>query len=225
MASKIANVQEKIGIIGYGDGFLQMLNGDTVYFYRMEPSNLSVLSEIDVRAKIEQLASLISVAGNIEFFAMDDRENFNDNRNYLRKRINDPNVNPAIKGLLLKEERFVKAIEADSSSARKFMIAYRGLKGHEKETRRILVNLENEARHQSMTISQLSKQEIMEMIAVYFHQDASTPDGHFEDIDGEDYYSDVDFELLKEQVRQGAFTESILNIDFNPSSNKKEGEQ
>ncbi|MDD6560754.1 MAG: hypothetical protein PUF17_07265 [Lactimicrobium massiliense] len=211
--AKKADIRTMIGIDGYGDGYIKRTDGDTVFLFGVEAQNLNVLSYDNIRGKVESLAGLGRALGKIEFFALDDRENYASNRQYLQQRIKEE-TSPEIRALLLKEDKFIRTLESDTSSARKFLIAYRVVRGHEKEARSVLSHFQQVAAHSGMGVRLLSKQEVQEVIAMYFRQDTTTPDGDFEDIDGLNYYKDVDFDLMRERMKNGDYAETIASLDF-----------
>lgn len=222
MSKKISDVKEKLGIIGYGEditAYILKLNGDRIYYFSVEPSNLSVLSDTNVRMKIENLSSLGKALDHIEYFALDDRENYSQNRRFLVSRRKQEN-NSQIRALLLKEEQFVKAIESDASSARRFLIGYHAHRNNLKEDRNQLRNLLSLDKTLSVRIDPLTIEDMQEIIAMYFRQDTTTPTGTFENFDGENYYKNVDFEELKDRLNKGQYSEPIIEFKIDNSSDR-----
>lgn len=196
---KRAVVKEKIGYMTITpNGELIRSDKTYVYFFKVEPSNLAVLSSINIRTKILSLASLEKQMGQIEMYALDDRENYGENRKFLRDRI-AAEENIYIRRILEEDEKFIREVEADASSARTFLISFRVPQAQHQNFEVQLKNFERLANQSELKIHRIKKEELKEMIAVYFQSD--TTSGSFPDVDGEDYYDDVDFDDLEYQIK------------------------
>lgn len=198
--AKKASASEKIGIVSIDDdGSLIRSDGAIIIFYRLIPSNLAVLSSDNIKMKVLNLMNMFRSMGIMEMYAMDDRENFSENRAYLRSRIKTE-TNPNVRLLLEKDERRMGDIEADSSSARLFVIAFTIPNNQlEQKVREQLKNFDKIASLSQITVSRMGKDDVKRMLAVYFKHDTVTEE--FPDVDGEDYYDDVDFERLEDKVK------------------------
>ena len=198
---KAASIKQKIGIISISDeGYLIKEDGTKVVFFKIEPSNLAVLSPTNIRTKILNLASLAKSMGGMQIYALDDRENYSENRKYLRNRI-DQETNPAVRYILEQEDLYVKSIEADASSARLFLLAFAIHPAQATKELNQLSHLRALAAQSNLTVQPLGKEDVKRMIAVYFHHDATSDS--LPDLDGMNNYDDVDFDLLKSQIEHG----------------------
>lgn len=197
--SKKASVMDKIGIASISnDGRLIRTDGSSMIFYRLSPSNLAVLSDDNIYTKIVNLMNMFRSMGIMEMYATDDRENFSENRVFLRERIN-AETNPNIRLLLEKDERNMGDIEADSSSARIFMIAFTIPSSQfEQKIMDQLKNFDKIASLSQISVRRMGKEDVKRLIAVYFKHD--TVADEFPDVDGESYYSDVDFDRLRDRI-------------------------
>ena len=191
---KKISAKSKIGIVTITDrGELIKTDDSKTIFFRVEPSNLSVLSETSIRTKIINLAKLAKVMGGIQMYALDDRENYSANRKFIRDRIDEETI-PEIRQILEKEEKYIKTIEADSSSARI-------VPQLETKIMNELNHFKQLASQSQLSVQQLNKEDIKKLLAVYFKHD--TTSDTFPDIDGGDYYNDVDFDLLESKIMRG----------------------
>lgn len=198
---KSVSVKQKIGIIGISDeGYLLKDDGTKMVFFRVEPSNLAVLSETNIRSKVINLAGLAKSMGGMQIYALDDRENYGANRKFIRDRIDEETI-PAIRYVLEQEELYVKSIEADSSSARLFLLAFTIKPATETKDLNQLAHLRNLAIQSNMTVEQLTKDDVKRMLAVYFKHD--TTSDALPDLDGQNHYDDVDFDRLRSRIRNG----------------------
>ena len=217
--AKIASVKSEIGITGLGDGTIIKANGTRIVFFAIEPSNLAVLSEYNIQNKIMSLANLMQSVGQIEMYALDARENYSENRNFIRKRIKEEK-NPNIKKALMREERFIKSIEAESSTARQFLLAFSIPKGLEAKGENQLAHFQQLANASLLNIKRLDLDDIKTILAVYYKNDTTTD--HFDNFDGESYFADVNFEELTQEINSGKYTDPIMAFDTRGYIKKKE---
>ena len=205
---KQTSVRAKIGIeLINDDGEIVKSDGSRVVFFRIEPSNLAVLSAVKIREKIVTLANLSKVMGMMDMYALDDRENYTENLRFIQKRI-DEERSPEIRHILEEEAAFVKMIEADSSSARIFLIAFH-IPENDPKIESELKNFIGLANQSMLQIFKVDKAEIKKIIAVYFKHDTVTE--KFPDFDGDGHYDDVNLPLIRSMLRNGETPESIEN--------------
>ena len=208
--AKIASVKNEIGITGLGDGTIIKDNGTRVVFFEIEPSNLAVLSEYNIQNKIMSLANLMQSVGQIEMYALDNRENYSEIRAFIRKRISEEK-NPNIKKALMREERFIKSIEAESSTARIFLLAFSIPKGMEAKGENQLTHFQQLANASLLNIRRLDLDDIKTILAVYYKNDTTTD--HFDNFDGESYFADVNFDELTQEINSGKYSDPIMSFD------------
>lgn len=75
-------------------------HGELVYFI-VKPSNISVLSEASVGARIYALMTVLKGVAEIEMLCLNSRESFEDNKRFLRSRMEQED-NPVVRRLLEK---------------------------------------------------------------------------------------------------------------------------
>ena len=76
--------------------------GELVYFI-VKPSNISVLSEASVGARIYALMTVLKGVAEIEMLCLNSRESFEDNKRFLRSRMEQED-NPVVRKLLEKDQ-------------------------------------------------------------------------------------------------------------------------
>ena len=85
------SVQELLGIRWFSQYGLLTEQGELVFF-RVAPTNISVLSSANIESKITALKNLLSVEPDTGIICTDSCECFDENREYLRQRaIAEPN--------------------------------------------------------------------------------------------------------------------------------------
>ena len=156
-------------------------HGDLVYFI-IKPTNISVLSEASVSARIYALMTVLKGMAEIEMCCLNSRENFEDNKRFLRQRIEQED-NPAIRKLLETDMTFLDRIQVQMATAREFLIIIRLRNEKESEVFPYLNRIEKTLREQGFSVKRAGKEDIKRLLAVYFEQNVTTE--KFEDFDGE----------------------------------------
>ena len=156
-------------------------HGELVYFL-VKPSNISVLSEASVGARIYALMTVLKGIAEIEILCLNSRENFEDNKRYLRERM-EREDNPVVRGLLEKDLVFLDRIQVQMATAREFLIVIRLRDEKESEVFPYLSRIEKSLKEQGFSVKRADKEDIKRLLAVYFEKNVTTE--RFEDFDGE----------------------------------------
>jgi len=98
-------------------------HGELVYFI-IKPTNISVLSEASIAARIYALMTVLKGLAEIEMCCLNSRENFEDNKRFLKSRI-EREDNPAIRRLLEDDLVFLDRIQVQMATAREFLLIIR----------------------------------------------------------------------------------------------------
>lgn len=122
------SVQELLGIQHFTDYGLMTGFGELVFF-RVAPTNISVLSAVNIAHKITGLTALLKLEPMLEIVCTDSCECFDHNREYLRRRAAEE-TNPKVCALLEKDREMLTRMQAEMSNAREFYFVKRfvGLK-------------------------------------------------------------------------------------------------
>ncbi len=155
-------------------------HGELIYFI-VKPSNISVLSEASVGARIYALMTVLKGVAEIEMLCLNSRENFEDNKQFLRTRM-EQEENPMVRKLLEKDQVYLDRIQVQMATAREFLILIR-LKGEkESEVFPYLSRIEKSLKEQGFSVKRADREDIKRILAVYYEQNVTTE--HFEDFDG-----------------------------------------
>ena len=174
--------QQLIGIEDITEHSLKTgLNTELVYF-SIKPSNISVLSEEALGAKIYALMTVLKGVTEIELVCTNSRESFESNKVFIKKRIAAED-NPAVRALLERDAVHLDHIQAQTATAREFLLLVRTRNLKEKELFAHLNRVEKIVLENGITVARLGKDGIKTLLAVYFEQ--NTTNEKFEDIDGE----------------------------------------
>ncbi len=156
-------------------------HGELVYFI-IKPSNISVLSEASISARIYALMTVLKGMAEIEMCCLNSRENFEDNKRFLKSRVEQED-NPAVRKLLEADLTFLDRIQVQMATAREFLIIIRLRDEKESEVFPYLNRIEKTLREQGFSVKRAGKEDIKRLLAVYFEQNVTTE--RFEDFDGE----------------------------------------
>ncbi len=95
---KDLSTKELLGIQSIDEFSLATRFGDLVFF-KIAPTNISVLSESNVSSRIYALMTVLKGVTDIELMCLNSKENFDSNKMFLKQRL-DNEHNPAIRKLL-----------------------------------------------------------------------------------------------------------------------------
>ena len=182
MDKRKASTRQLIGTKTITDYSLQTYGqGELVYFI-IKPSNISVLSEASISARIYALMTVLKGIAEIEMLCLNSRENFEDNKRFLRERM-EQEQNSVVRKLLEKDLVFLEQIQVQMATAREFLILIRLKNEKEKEVFPYLSRIEKSLKEQGFTVKRAENEDIKRILAVYFEQNVTTE--RFEDFDGE----------------------------------------
>ena len=117
------STRELIGINEITDYSIKTAFGELVYFI-IHPTNISVLSESTVSARIYALMTVLKGIAEIEMLCLNSKENFDENKQYLKKRMEEES-NPVIRKLLQMDSTNLDRMQVQMATAREFLIIIR----------------------------------------------------------------------------------------------------
>jgi hypothetical protein len=118
----------------------------------------------------------------IEMLCLNSRENFEENKRFLRTRF-EQDGNPAVRKLLQADQTFLDRMQVQMATAREFLILIRLTDEKEKDIFPYLNRIEKSLREQGFSTKRAEAEDIKRILAVYFEQNVTTE--KFEDFDGE----------------------------------------
>lgn len=173
------SVQQLLGIKRFIKNGIRV-GKDDLYFYAVNPTNISVLSAANIEGKIRHMMMLLSAVPDIEISCTDSSECFDDNKIYLKDRLEDE-LNPNISKLIKKDMEFLDSVQTDISTARQFMLIVR-IKGGKTDKQESSADIERKLREEGFDFRRLRKEDIKRILAIYF--DASLYGEQMPDVDG-----------------------------------------
>lgn len=179
------SVQELIGIKTFTPYGLMTGKGELL-FYCVSPTNISVLSSVNIEIKVRHLMMVLSAIPDIEINCTDSSECFDNNKAYLHKRMEEEH-NPKVKAILKKDMQFLDQIQVEMATARQFLFIAR-CKGMKQEQVFTMANrVEKIITEQGFEVHRMGKEEMKRFLAIYF--DASMSGELMPDVDGEEFYN------------------------------------
>lgn len=156
-------------------------HGELVYFI-VKPTNISVLSRASIGARIYALMTVLKGVAEIEMLCLNSRESFEDNKRFLRSRM-EQEGNPVVRKLLEKDLTHLDRIQVQMATAREFLILIRLKEEKESEVFPYLARIEKSLKEQGFSVRRADKEDIKRLLAVYYEQNVTTE--KFENFDGE----------------------------------------
>ena len=147
-----------------------------------KPTNISVLSEESVSARIYALMTVLKGMAELEFVCLNSRENFEDNKRFLHARLEQESIS-AVRCLLEQDLTQLDRMQVQMATAREFLVVIRLRNEKESEVFPYLNRIEKILREQGFSTKRADKEDIKRILAVYFEQNVTTE--KFEDYDGE----------------------------------------
>ncbi len=118
----------------------------------------------------------------IEMLCLNSKENFDDNKSFLQKRLEEE-PNPIIRSLLQKDSQNLDRMQVQMATAREFLIIIRLRNEKESDVFPYLSRIEKSLKDQGFTTRRADNADIKRLLAVYFEQNVTSD--RYEDFDGE----------------------------------------
>lgn len=180
-AKEKESTRQLMGIADITDYSLVTGHGDLVFFI-IKPTNISVLSDTSIGARIYALMNVLKGIAEIEMLCLNSRENFEDNKSFLRQRI-DAEQNPVIRKLLQQDMMGLDRMQVQMATAREFLIIIRLRNEKESDIQPYLSRIEKSLKDQGFTARRADEADIKRLLGVYYEQNVTTE--VYEDYDGE----------------------------------------
>lgn len=181
---KGSSVQDLMGIQSFTKYGLKTSKGELLFFL-VSPTNISVLSYANIEIKVRHLMMVLSALPDIEISCTDSSECFDDNKNYLNKRLKDEQ-NPKVRKLLKKDLEFLDQIQVEMATARQFLFIARCKEKKTEQVFQTANRVEKIISEQGFEVRRMKKGDIKRFLALYF--DASLNGEQMPDIDGEQFF-------------------------------------
>lgn len=177
------STQELIGIKAFTKYGLETNKGELL-FYLVSPTNISVLSHINIEIKIRHLMMVLSAIPNIEIICSDSCECFDDNKEYLQMRVSEEQ-NPKVRKILKKDVEMLDHMQTEMATARQFLFIMRCKKQKDGQMLQTANRIEKIISEQGFEVQRMKKSDIKRFLAIYF--ETSMNGDQIPDVDGEQF--------------------------------------
>ena len=133
-------------------------------------------------ARIYGLMTVLKGITEIEMMCLNSRENFEENKRYLKKRAEEES-NPVVRKLLELDAGHLDRMQVQMATAREFLLIIRLKNQKESEIFSYLNRIEKMLVEQGFKAKRADEEDIRRILAVYFEQNVTTE--KFEEFDGE----------------------------------------
>ena len=174
------SVQDLIGVKSFTNYGVITDKGELLFF-QVSPTNISVLSNESITAKIRQLMLVLNSKPELEFVCTDASECFDENKLYLAKRYEEE-PNPLIRSLIAKDSEFLDNMQLEMATARQFVFIARCRNAKPEQVFTELNRVEKILSEQGFDVKRMGKEDIKRFLAIYF--EASYEGEHIPDVDG-----------------------------------------
>ena len=175
------STRQLIGIDGISEYSLLTSHGELVFF-SIKPTNISVLSDASVAARIYALMTVLKGQTEVEMLCINSRENFEENKSFLKARTNAENL-LAVRKLLELDAVSLDRLQVQMATAREFLIIVRLKREKETDVRSHLMTIEKSLKDQGFTVRLCESEGIKRLLGVYYEQNVTTE--KYEDNDGD----------------------------------------
>ena len=117
------STRQLMGIEEIKDYCIVTRTGNLVFFI-IKPTNISVLPDAGVGARIYALLNVVKGMAEIEMLALNSKESFENNKAFYRQRANEEEL-PVIRKLLEQDSKHLDRIQVLMASSREFYILVR----------------------------------------------------------------------------------------------------
>lgn len=182
---KTKSTREVINVKTITENSLKLFSEDELVYFIIQPQNLSVMSKENIGSKIFALTNVLKGLSDIEMICLNSRDNFEENKLFLKKRIEEENEKEII-NLLQKDLYHLDKIQTLTATARLFLLCIRIKPNEQIDVIQLIHRIEKLFKSQYISIVRVNKEDIKNMLAVYFEQNVTND--HFEDRDGMRWY-------------------------------------
>ena len=178
------SVQNLLGLQGFTTYGLKTTGGELVYF-AIQPTNISVLSHVNIEIKIRHLLMVLTALPHLEVACLDSAQRFDDNQQFMESRIRQED-NPKVRYALAQDREFLDSIQLEMSTARQFVLALR-FKNEKDSQIFSRINDARKALHdEGFEARRMGPSEVKRMLALYF--EASMTGDQIPDVEGSENF-------------------------------------
>jgi hypothetical protein len=153
------------GVTTYGHG--------DIAFFSVKPSNLSVLTPESLTARVNALMNVLKGVAEITMLCLSSRENYAENKRYLRERLDDEE-NEAIRAQLRQDIYLLDMEQTSMATAREFFLVLHLNNANPLEIPPYLSHVEQIIREQGFSVRRAGQEDMMRILSMYFEQNVTS---------------------------------------------------
>ena len=178
-------VQSFFEIKEFCNNHLLKTDGEEIYYLKISPTNISVLSNDQIAHLIENLSNIICQIDKIEMLCTDSSQSYDENLKHLSN-LSKTEENPLIKKLDDLDIKYLDNVRANTATSRAFYLVVR-CKENESDMNkeRFITNVIQICREHKVSVKLIEKEEIKKLISIYLEQNIY--EDNLPDFDGEHY--------------------------------------
>ena len=178
-------VQSFLGIKSVEDDHLLTTNNQELYYFAVQPTNVSVLSNEQIGVLVRSLSNVISQLDQAEIICTDSSQNYEENLNHL-KALADNETNAYIRQLDNQDIQHLDNIRANTATSRVFYLLVRCNNNDSKTDKsRFISTVLQICKEHKLQVKLAKKEEIKKLVSIYLEQ--NTYEEQIQDFDGEAY--------------------------------------
>lgn len=181
---KERSTQDLVGVQTFTKYGLATGKGELLFF-EVAPTNISVLSQVNVEIKVRHLKMVLSAIPDLEIICTDACQCFDDNKNYLHTRL-EQESNPRVRAILKKDLEMLDEMQSELSTSRQFLCVKRCAGMKPEQIFQTANRVEKTISEQGFEVHRLKKPEIKRFLAVYF--EAGMNGDQMSDVDGGQFF-------------------------------------
>ena len=186
------SVQTLLGIKSIEDDHLLKTNGQALYYFSVQPTNISVLSPEQIGVLIRSLSNVLSQFEEAEIICTDSSQSYDENLKYLQN-LAEKEKNPYIRQLDELDIEHLDKVRSNTATSRVFYLLIRcnSADSQNDKNRKISTVLQICKEHK-IQVQLAKKEEIKKLITIYLEQNIyqdRTPD-----FDGEAYLQNLEID-------------------------------
>ena len=162
---KTKSAQQLIGAVHISQDSILTARGERIVYFLIEPTNLAVLSQAGIQAKVNALMNTLKTLYEAELLCLGSREDFDSNKLFLKERLEEE-TNESVRQLLEKDLLFLDQIQIQTASAREFALALRFL--NEDDVQPAVSRIDKLLKDQGFRARLAERDDLKRLYAVYF---------------------------------------------------------
>lgn len=173
MKKREKSTRELMGIHEITECGIITAEKEEIVYLLIKPFNIAVMTEASIRARIYGLMTVLKGVSELEMMCLPSRESFDDNRNFLKKRLAEEECEP-VRKLLEADLESLDYMQANMVSAREFLLLYRPREKTKAERDLAILRVEKMLSEQGFFVKRASANDVKRILAVYYEQNVTT---------------------------------------------------